>query len=411
VTWIYPFDEYHDWTFGEKNRVNEVFFGDWFMRAAVNQGFPLNTVITTENFLKARQAKGSMFDETILVCPAPDAGSALAEALIAHLESGGRVLLYGPLHEADARLQALLNIKIGEPISGDLRIRTNLNLDTLGNGSFPEKLRFRELLSGGGLRELYPVDGITNGEALAEAFGEDVRRLFAASCVTAAGGVLGWVRGALSENADKHSMLPFKDDPKECFFSERLLRAVLEKFGIVLRFSKPTLDTLDPLILAARVRNGWTFSGFTPSTNVQLKWKLPDGVPVPVGCDVFIESDGCGSMALSRAWHRECRVFVQQSDPGEVSCAERTSGAVDVQRRLAVTGLKNATVIFYHDSSAIGARVRFQEEPPYPGLGRDIPSEAGTPGRTVAHNVSGTVLISQYKLLRLRAPKFDSHQQ
>lgn len=397
VTWIYPFEEYHDWTFGEKNRVNEVFFGDWFMRAAVNQGFPLNTVITTGNFLKARQAKAGMFDETILVCPAPDAGSALADALIAHLGGGGKVLLYGPLHETDARLLALLNIKIGEPISGDLRIHTSLTLDALGRGSFPEKLRFRELLSGGGLRELFPVDGIPNGCALAEVSGNNERRLFAASCAAAGGGRLGWVRGALSENADKHSMLPFKDDPKECFFSERLLRAVLEEFGIILRFAKPTLDTLDPLILAARVRNGWTFSGFTPSTNVQLKWRLPEGVPVPVGCDVFIESDGCGTMALSRAWHRECRVFVQQSEPGEVSCAERTSGAVDVQRRLAVTGLKNATVIFYHDSSANGARVRFQEEPPYPGLGRDIPTEAGISGRTVAHGVSGTILISQYK--------------
>lgn len=399
VTWIYPFDEYHDWTFGEKNRVDEVFFGDWFMRAAVNQGFPLNTVVTTGNFLKARQAKPDLFNESILVCPAPDAGSALAETLIMHLDAGGKVLLYGPLHHTDEKLLALLNIKIGAPISGDLRISTSLTLDTLGNGVFPEKLRFRELLSGGGLRELYPNDGISNGESLAVVDADGERRLFAASCSTAGGGRLGWVRGSLSENADKYSMLPFKDDPKECFFSERLLRAILEKFGVVLRFSKPTLDTPDPLILAARVRNGWTFSGFAPSTNVQLKWRLPEGVPVPVGSDVFIEPDGCGTASLSRAWHRECRVFVRQSEPGEVSCLEKTSGAVDVQRRLAVTGLKNATVTYYHDSSENGARIRFQEEPPYLGLGRDIPSGEPVPGCTVAHGVTGTLIISQYKTL------------
>ncbi len=36
LTWVYPFDEYHDWTFGRPTRVDEVFFGDWFMRGAVN---------------------------------------------------------------------------------------------------------------------------------------------------------------------------------------------------------------------------------------------------------------------------------------------------------------------------------------------------------------------------------------
>jgi hypothetical protein len=290
-----------------------------------------------------------------------------------------------------------LNVSFGEPISGDLRIETSLVRDTLRSGSFPEKLRYRELLSGGGLRELSPKDGVPNGEILAEVDAGGERRMFAATCATTGGGRLGWVRGALSENADKFSMLPFKDDPKECFFSERLLRAVLEKFGVALRFSKPTVETLDPLILAARVRGGWTFSGFAPSTNVQLTWRLPDGVPVPVGCDLVIDSDGCGTMALSRAWHRECRVFVQQTEPGEVACVERTSGAVDVQRRIAVTGLKNATVTFYHDSSANGARVRFQEEPPYPGLGRDIPSGEPVPDVTVASGVTGTLLISQYK--------------
>jgi hypothetical protein len=397
VTWIYPFDEYHDWTFGDTNRVNEVFFGDWFMRAAVNQGFPLNTVVTTGNFLKARRAKPALFTDTILVCPAPDAGSPLAAALISHLENGGKVLLYGPLHSVDPRLLVLLNLTIGAPISGDLAIRTKLTPDVLGHGQFPDKIRFRELLSGGGLRELIPADGIPNGELLAEVGEIGEERAFAAICTVAGGGRLGWVRGSLSENADKHSMLPFKDDPKEWFTTERLMRGMLEKFGITLHFTKPTVGTLDPLVVAARVRNGWTFSGFTPSTNVHLKWRLPEGVPVPVGCDVFIEADGCGTMTLARAWHRECRVFVQQSEMGEVACAEKVSGAVDVQRRLIVTGLKNATVTFFHDSSASGARVRFQEEPPYPGLGKEIPSHQPDSSRTVAHGVSGTLLISQYK--------------
>lgn len=397
VTWVYPFDEYHEWTFGEDNRVNEVFFGDWFMRAAVNQGFPLNTVASTGNFLAARQAKPGLFEETILICPAPDEGTALAAALIAQLESGGRVLLYGPLHRADSRLLALLNLEIGEPVSGDLEIRTSLAPDSLTHGAFASRIRFRPLLSGGGLRELVPAAGIPNGELLAEVEGDGQRRAFAAGCTIAGGGRLGWVRGAFSENVDKHSMLPFKDDPSVWFASERLLRGMLQRFDVFLHFIKPSVETPDPLILAARVRNGWTFSGFTPSTNVQLKWRLPEGVPVPIGTDVLIGTDGRGTTILPRAWHRECRVFVDQTEAGEVACAEHTSGAVDVQRRLLVTGLKNATVTFHHDSSSPGARVRFQELPPYQGLGKEVPSHEPRPGLTVAHGVTGSLLISQYK--------------
>ncbi|CAN5729002.1 hypothetical protein BH09VER1_BH09VER1_39140 [soil metagenome] len=396
VTWIYPFDEYHEWTFGEDNRVNEVFFGDWFMRAAVNQGFPLNTVVTTGNFLEAKEAKPGIFGDSILVCPAPDAGSELAGALMSHLEKGGKVLLYGPLHKTDEKLLGLLNLKIGEPISGDLNIRTSLPADILGQGAFPDKFRMREMLSGGGAQELRP-ETIPNGEVVAEVEANGEKRAFAATCSLSGGGRLGWVRGAFCEEVSKHSMLPFKDDLKEWFSVERLMRAMLEKFQVTLHFTKPTVETLDPLILAARVRGGWTFSGFSPSTNVRLKWRLPEGVPIPVGCDVLIEADGGGTIALSKAWHRECRVLIQQAEAGEVCCVEKTSGAGEVERRLLVTGLKNAAVTFLHDSSALGARVRFQKEPPYPGLGEEIPSHQPDAGRTVAHGVSGTLLISQYK--------------
>ena len=53
VTWVYPFDEYHDMTFGASPRLDQVFFGDWFMRSAVNNGFPLNSVVSTKQFVPA----------------------------------------------------------------------------------------------------------------------------------------------------------------------------------------------------------------------------------------------------------------------------------------------------------------------------------------------------------------------
>ena len=393
ITWIYPFDEYHEWTFGKTNRVGEVFFGDWFIRSAVNQGFPLNTVVTTGNFLSARQAKPGLFDESILVCPAPDAGSPLAEALLNHVEAGGKVLLYGPLRHTDGRLLAVLNLRLGAPFSGEVAISTSLTADPLARGSFPSKMQLRALLSGGGAEEIVRDAAAGDTELLAALEKGGDQRAFAVLKHFAGGGQLAWVRGAFCEEIRKDQQLPIKDNPAEWYLADRLMRLVLEKFGYLIRFAKPELATVDPLILAARARNAWFFSGFTPSTSVELQWAFPDGVPVPVGCDVTVEKDR-GTMKLSRAWHRECRVLVRQEAASEVRCREIWPGAVGITRRLLVTGLKNATVTFLHDTSATGKPVRFQEEGWYIGQGNDIPSELAGPNRTVAHHVTGNLLIS-----------------
>lgn len=396
ITWIYPFDEYHEWAFGAANRVNEVFFGDWFMRTAVNQGFPLNTVISTGNFLAARQAKPALFKQTILVCPAPGAGTALAAALIQQLENGGQVLLYGPLGHGDPRLLELLNLEIGEPLSGELTIRTTLTPDRVDQGAFPGVMMLRELISGGGAREVSATPNIPEVEILAEVEQQGEARAFAALRTLPGGGRLGWLRGALCVEVSKHDALPLTDDPLVWFSAERLMRSMLEKFGYVLRFRKPALDTVDPLILAARARNGWFFSGFTPSTSVQLEWRFPDGVPIPVGCDVALR-DGLGTMSLARAWHRECRVLVRQEEAGEVTCRERMQQAVDTTRRLVLTGLKNATVTFLHDSTAADAPVRFEsmvQQWWHPGQEPEIPSQPAGPNRSVVHGVTGKLSIS-----------------
>ena len=390
VTWIYPFDEYHEWTFGDQGRVDEVFFGDWFMRAAVNQGFPLNTAVSTLNFLSARQYRPESFADTILVSVAPEAGSAMADALIEHIEKGGRVLLYGPLRHADPRVIAMLGLAIAEPLDGEFQVGTVLIADYLRQGQHPTKLNHQSLLSAGGLEE------ITSGEpghevAWAEQGGQ---RRAVAVYQSHSSGQLAWVRGTLCEGIvdDEHVHLPQRQDPQQWFPAERLMRAILQKFGCEIIFHKPSLASVDPLILAARSRNGWFFSGFTTSTNIQMQWKFPEGVPVPVGCDVFLEN-GTGTMNLSRAWHRECRVLVNQSATSEVSCREKLQGAVDTSRRLVVTGLVDATVTFLHDTD-FTSRIRFQEEPPYLGIGNDFPIESSTPHRTVAHHITGTLIIS-----------------
>lgn len=49
--------------------------------------------------------------------------------------------------------------------------------------------------------------------------------------------------------------------------------------------------------------------------------------------------------SFSKSKHRECRVFVEQSE-GIVSCCEVPPVSVQYRRRIKVSGLKNATVRF-----------------------------------------------------------------
>ena len=52
IVWVYPFDEYHDWAHKQPERVKEIYYGDWFIQQAINDGFPLNTVVSTGNFVE-----------------------------------------------------------------------------------------------------------------------------------------------------------------------------------------------------------------------------------------------------------------------------------------------------------------------------------------------------------------------
>lgn len=394
VTWIYPFDEYHEWTFGTPNRVDEVFFGDWFMRAAINQGFPLNTIVSTANYFKALQSKPGLYDRTILVTPAPDAGTPLAQSLIAHVEKGGQVLLYGPLRHTDPRLLKLLNLELAESLAGDFHIQTALTPDVIRAGTFPSQLKHRGIVSGGGIDTVAPASVHKEVEVLATVSSGPEQRAYSVLRHVAGGGKLGWVRGTLCEDVSTENPLPQKDDPAVWFSAERLMRWILQKFGTSLQFDAGTLQTPDPLILAARHRNALFFSGYTVSTNTHLTWSFPEGAPVPVGCDVEVHH-GTGRMILPRAWHRECRVFVRQAESGEISCRECLSGDTQIERRLIIRGLKNATVTFLRDSSAPESAVHFQDQGNwYLGQGKHYPAQETSPHHLVVNNISGTLLIS-----------------
>ena len=101
---------------------------------------------------------------------------------------------------------------------------------------------------------------------------------------------------------------------------------------------------------------------------------------------------------MPRAWHRECRCFVEQAAEGEISCVEGISEEIGIRRRLWLSGLNNATVHFYPEARPAGPPVRMQtvqsRENPLPGQDRIEYTSEESGKRLVVRNITGNLLIS-----------------
>ncbi len=395
VVWIYPFDEYHEMTFAENPRVGEVFFGDWFMCRAINTGFPVNTVVSTNNFLASRTARPGLYDESVLVSIVPDSGTALEAGLLEMVKQGGRLLLYGPLDHASADLLNLLGVRLDTPLEGTFDLVTSMNLDQLATGQWPTKLQHRSLTGGGPLRATAQDSEAT---LLASVSQGEEKRVIAASRFLPEwnGGGLVWIRGVSSNYYRKGARLLLNDNPVEWFQGELLMRFALHAFGYDFAVSKRFSEQQNPLVCVARRHNGFFFSGYSPDTTVTERFRFPQGAPLFIGFETWLE-DGHSAYTMPRAWHRECRVFIDGQQEGKLSYREAHSGHYGVARRLQVAGLENATLRFYPDTSGDVGKVRIAVNSHYPYHTGKIEPEQGDPkyGRHfVVENVSGNVNIA-----------------
>jgi hypothetical protein len=351
LLWVYPFGEYHDWTFNEPRRIEEVFFGDWFMRGAVNNGLPLNTVISTRNLVAASTDKATVFAASILVSPVPAADSAWERALLAHLESGGRLLLYGPVTPASDTLRRALNVSRSEPLEGAFELTLNVATDSFAVTAPATSLKHPALVSGGGLDGILEDASDSGTRVLAAVRRGDASRIAALSRARPEwnGGKVAWVRGTVAcriPPPSGHLLEPF--DPGERFPAEALMRYALQAFGIELLVERDTADQKTPMTCIARRTNGFYFSGFCPDTTTALRLRFPQGAPLMLGMETRLV-EGRTRYTMPKAWHRECRVFVEQAEDTHLSCREIPSEMVGITRRLAVTGLHDATVRFFHE--------------------------------------------------------------
>ena len=339
LTWICPFREYYAMIFGQDPQPATAFFADWFLRGAVNSGFPLNSVASTGNYLASEKKNPHLFDETVLVSLLPPGGSALEASLLARVHRGLPTFFYGPVTHASSTMLHLLGLATAAPIEGELQLQSSLPLDAVLHGDTPKSLQHRSVLCAGGVDTVSTAGASTACATVRSGKEERVYAVAAGSAV--------WLRGSFSSTipAAGGARIPTPDDPTKLITAESLARILLSKLGVDISVSKATAATRLPVLFVSRCRGGYFFSGYSPSTLSTIHLRLPIGAPLLLGRECWIESDRA-TYTFPRAWHHEARVFVSQQEASEVSCVEYYAGMVGFRRRMLVKGLRNATVTF-----------------------------------------------------------------
>ena len=403
IVWLYPFDELHDAMFGADPAPERLFHVDWFAREALNDGVPLNTVVSTRSWRAIGQRVRDVFAGCVIVTPAP-LDAAGEQLLLDWADSGGRLLVYGPLNRAP-RLRARLGLAAAAPLDGDMEVACSLpEIDSV----VPSPLRYthQNTVSGGGLGEV-AAPGF-EPLASARATSGEIRALAARA------ESIDWLRGPLPMQFKEGAHLPVRDSSATTYPLAALTRRLLADSGWRIAFTvrqhtaieTPSDRPARPDDFAARARtlptlslhrhsNGWFLSAYFPDTTVDLTIGTPFGAPLLIGMETWIHN-GASTYRLPRASRLESRVFVEKHD-GWLKYIEELPGQIGVTRRSWVHGLKDATVRFFPPTGS--GPVTFWLNPAWPYIGgeslplREIATPQG-PILETAQPVTGTILIS-----------------
>ena len=322
--WVYPFHEYSIATEGAQ--LNDMFAEDWYIRGAINNGFPLSSVTSTDSFLRQDL---SIYSGSVLVTPVPQAGSAVETKLLHYAQNGGKIIFYGRADRASDAFLQLINVRITEDgIDGEWPVTVN--------GTAAGTLKTDALISAG---KLNTVLRDVSGQAypLAEAGGK---------VIATAGQNVIWLRATVSADYTGAPLLRPHDHTKY-FISETLLLQAAEHFGWTFLPIRAVETSKAPVVMLARSDNALMLSTFSDDTTVKLRLRTPLGVPLFIGWSALFQH-GEVEYAFPKSTHLEGRVFVEQ-ESGCVSVREVMPRSMQVRRRVSVSGLQDATVRFFFE--------------------------------------------------------------
>lgn len=384
LVWLYPFDEMHDTISTERPALDRLFHIDWFVRETLNDGLPLNTTVSTRSWRALGERVHEIFAGRVIVTPAPfDADG--ENLLLAWVDRGGRLLVYGPLDRAP-RLRERLGLAAAAPIDGEMTVTCRLPDVDAVRAPAASGYRHQNAVSGGGLAEVAtcaePLVTATSAEGQTRA-------------LAARSGSIDWLRGPLTMRLVANEHLPLRDDPADTFPLAALARRMLAATGWGVTFTARDQEQRHSVVTVHRRDNAWLFSGYTPDTTVDVALRSPFGTPLLLGRETWIE-DGASVYRPQRAWRHECRVFVAQSG-GRLKYIEELPGQIGVTRRAWLQGLADGTVRFFPPVEAGPTTCFLNPSWPYVA-GETVPlREIATPHGPMLETtrpVTGTLLLS-----------------
>lgn len=341
LVWVYPFAEYHRYTFAQPERIAEPMCGDIFVQQALNLGLPLSGVVTTDAFAACWQQHPERFAGVVLLTPVPEAGGAAEAALLAHLAGGGQVLCYGPTDHASSAWLDLLGVKHATPLAGELAIAVPAHPDRCALGTVAAVCRHEPALSAGGICEVLAKPAAT---VLATVSAGGEQRVAALRR-----GNLAWVRGtsSLSVEAIRGRNLEARP-PTEVYPCEALLRYALGGFGWEIGVDRREPSPQSTHLMISRCRNAFVMAGYSPDDSAVFRLRTPWGAPLLPGRNAVLEG-GCTLLPVNRWFHEEVRVFVEQED-GPVELHTYLPHHYRYRRRWRLNRLRHATVRFFIES-------------------------------------------------------------
>jgi len=351
ITWLYPFRELHETLQADNAASGSVFFHDWFVRCAINHGFPLNTVLGTDTFRAMSTEARRKLNDTILFVSTMWLDDARIAELADIVRGGGKVLLYGDVRQP--ALQELLNLQSagGLGLEGDFALKLSFEEDNVHGDKGDRKLRHRVDIGDGTLNVTLRNKADTGTRVGAVAVQDGEERIFALSRSLSEwnGGRIGWVRGSLPFDQAGVTHLPVRQ-ADEWMDTSILLRYMLQDFGLLMKQVKQDPESQSVLTFVSRHQNGFILTGCKQDSSVQLKLRFPDGVPLFPGQTIVLGEGEAELYALDRTFRDECRVFVNQQQRSRVSCRENQptpSRMKRMIRTLSISNLLDAEVTIY----------------------------------------------------------------
>jgi len=344
LVWIYPFDLYHDMLSSPHVALQKIFLGDWYIRGAINRGFPLNTVMDARSFSALPHDKKEGLKQSVLLIPVLKWDDDFYAQITAFCSDGGEVLLYGSVDVCPDSFLELLGLGRTTELDGEMTYATSLAMDSYTTHAMPGKLYHSKEFSDGGVDTI----SLRPSEVLISVKQGDEERVYATS-TTIGTGRIAWIRATNSFEKPIKTQLPVELDTTEYLRPSVLLKALLSAFEIHLSFESQELAIDEPVQVISRHANALWFAGHVPITTASLRYRMPWGVPVLTSYDVSIKN-GLGSYRFDRAFMKECRLFVDgQAEGTVITTNELATINPSFKRRILVRGLEGATVRFFEE--------------------------------------------------------------